>query len=521
MIKRLLYPASVAASVGLLGLAAPHVQAHTKGTPRFQPHEIEAAKESIALSLLGQLQMSVGDLMWLKSMEYLHIGVVQRMPTRAEEEFGYRKRDSLDTAAGLGHTEGVNMTLDPDRDWRGVFGDIERVTQPYIEGHKHDDPVELIPWYQLAVRMNPSLERLYTLGAFYLADFAHEPGEAREMLEAGIEANPQSFEISSALGRLYVDFADRLDELDHHHDHDHDDEHHDEDDHHDGDDHHEDDEHHDDHHHDDYGVETPEQAHNKAIELLTRATELAALQRAQMAERRELFDDFQNQVFGEAFLYLSKAHLALGNYDAAIAAADTGFDTVSQYGQRNLLKVQGRVARRAQQGESLDEADLNRLAGAREKAMRDGVLPESSVPSNADWVEAPPLPVSVLAGIAPPDSLPGPPQDGTALAVLTDVRDYPYEPTDARATRLGIEPASLQAILSLLEAYRFVIPAGDGTHALTPPGLYVAAGRYGFDFWQAMEREAAELAEQGIVVDLIADAQKATSAPETSDAQAH
>jgi hypothetical protein len=242
-----------------------------------------------------------------------------------------------------------------------------------------------------------------------------------------------------------------------------------------------------------------------------------------MAERRELFDDFQNQVFGESFLYLSKAHLALGNFDAAIKAAEIGFETVSQYGQRNLLNVQARVARRAQQGQSLDEADLNRLAGAREKAMRDGVLPESSVPSNADWVETPPLPVSVLAGIAPPDALPGPPQDETALAVLADVRDYPYEPADARATRLGIEPAALQDLLSLLEAYRFVTPVAEDTHALTPPGLYVAAGRYGFDFWQAMEREAAALAEQGIVVDLVADAdtQKPASPPETSNAQAH
>jgi len=179
------------AALTALAAVAPYAREHTYGQPRYQPHEVEAAKESIALSLLGQLQLSVGDLMWLKSMEYLHIGMRQRMPTRAEEERGYRRRDAQGVAPGLGHTEGVNMVLDSERDWRGIFGAVERSVKPYSSQHKHDDPVELIPWYQLAVKLNPSLERLYTLGAFYLADFAQEPGEAVGMLQAGKAHDPR------------------------------------------------------------------------------------------------------------------------------------------------------------------------------------------------------------------------------------------------------------------------------------------------------------------------------------------
>lgn len=470
--------AQIAASLvalAVLGTAAPYMPAHTYGKPRYQPHEVEAAKESIALSLLGQLQMSVGDLMWLKSMEYLHIGVMQRMPTRAEEEHGYRKHDSLNTAAGLGHTEGVSMVLDRERDWRGIFGEIERNVVPYIGEHRHDDPVELIPWYRLAVRMNPSLERLYTLGAFYLADFAHEPGEARQLLEAGLDANPFSFEIHGALGRLYVDFADKLQDLKINADE-----------------------------HlktaekvaSEIDALTREGAYTKGAELLKSAVELANEQRRQMAANRQLFDDFQNQVFGESYLYLSKARLALGDYEGAIAAADEGYSTVSQYSQRNLLRVQARVARKALGGEAAADDELAQLTKVRTYAEANNGLPEPTGTSNSDWVESPLSPVSVLAGIEPPTDFPRDIDADILRPVLNDLHAYPYETPAARSARLGMPEADMKHRLDALTALRFAEPvAVDGviTHALTPPGLYVARGDYGFDFWDQMQREAQEL----------------------------
>ena len=50
---------------------APHLHVEA----RYKPGEYQAAKESIAPSLIGQLQMSVSDLMWLKTLEYLHNGM--------------------------------------------------------------------------------------------------------------------------------------------------------------------------------------------------------------------------------------------------------------------------------------------------------------------------------------------------------------------------------------------------------------------------------------------------------------
>jgi len=454
--------------LALLGLVPSYTRAHVEADPEYQPHEVEAAKESIALSLLGQLQLSVGDLMWLKSMEYLHMGMVQRMPTRAEEAQGMMRGDSGDTAIGLGHTEGVNMTLDPERDWRGILGTIERHVKPYRPGHAHDDPVELIPWYQLAVKINPRLERLYTLGAFYMADFAHDPGEAYELLITGIHANPNSFEIHAALGRLLVDYAHRLHELEH------DDEEHGEEDF-------------------DLGpeLEEPEDAFNYAVEVLHKATELGDMHRQELARRRQVWDEFQHQMFGEAYLYLSKAYVGLGRYEEAVEIAETGFETATGYASRNLLRVQQRIALRHALGEMGDESDVALLERASALGMRGEARAENGVRGRAHEDE-PARPLFDVLDVTPPEQLLSPSQfEALHTHLLQDIRSHPYEGVQARAVRLSQSDAAVREHLADLQAMKFIVESveGSGEHALTPMGLYVALGHFGWDFWQAMERE--------------------------------
>lgn len=315
---------------------ADHVQVREA---TYQPSEIDAAKESIALSLMGQLQMSVADLMWLKSMEYLHRGNLQRMPTRGEEDDGFMRRDSQGTAVGLGHTEGVNMILDKNRDWRGLLGDIERNIACYSEGHIHDDPVELIPWYQMAVKLNPKLERLYTMGAFFLADFAQEPAEAREMLVAGLQANPDSFEVKAALGRLLFEYADRLEAL--------------EDDHHDdeADGHGPGDEQKDAEATEIYHPESEAEAYEMAVELLRQAVDHALEVQLALRERQETFDDFQKQIHYESYLFLSKAHVELGQLEEALAVCHEGME----FAKHTLLQAQRRIVERLIDGDKAPE----------------------------------------------------------------------------------------------------------------------------------------------------------------------
>ena len=347
-----IYAALLALIVAAGAIFSPIVLPQLESEPAYSAEEIEAAKESIALSLMGQLQMSMEGLMFMKAMDYLHIGIEQRMLTPSEKEAGVRQWGSTTTAIGLEHPEGRNMMLDAHEDWRGILGELDRQIRPYAvdaDGnpiHVHDDPVELIPWYQLAVRINPHLERMYTLGAFYMADFANEPDEAFELLMAGVEANPLSFEINFALGRLLFEYRTRLSELEHHHHDDHDHDHH-----------------HHDHDHDDV-PETTEAALELAVGYLRTATEAGDRAQERHRERQRQnqpsvgFDEFAQQVYYESYLFLSRALLELNRLEEALEVADAGFQRTNH----NLLRVQRRVVQARIDGveqEPFEEPELD------------------------------------------------------------------------------------------------------------------------------------------------------------------
>lgn len=272
--------------------AAPQVAAKVE----YKKEEIDAAKESIALSVMGQMQFAFGDLMWLKSMEYLHNGMGYRMPTNAEKALGFVERESdASTPAGLDHAEGVTMALDRHRDWRGIVGEIHRAIVPYQDHHSHSDPVELIPWFQLVIKMNPHLERLYTMGAFFMADFAHDPEEALELLEAGVQANPWSFEIHGSLGRLHYEYFSE---------------------------------------------------HGKAAGHLREAIDLGVRERERLRANKDKFDNHQEQIFKESFLFLARALTELGQYEEALDALDQGYE-LTRY---QHLNVQKRIVIRKRDG---------------------------------------------------------------------------------------------------------------------------------------------------------------------------
>ncbi len=290
------YPALLLAAAGLAMVSRPAMEAKVA----YKADEIEAAKESIALSVMGQLQMGFGDLMWLKSLEYLHNGVGYRMPTHSEQSRGFVERDSMDAPQGLDHAEGVSMALDTERDWRGIVGDLHREIVPYREDHAHSNPTELIPWYQLTVKLNPHLERLYSMGAFFMADFAHDPEEALELLTAGVKANPWSFEIRGGLGRLYYDYFQELE---------------------------------------------------KARVELTEAIALGEKERDRLREDHDKFDNYQNQIFQESFLFLARVLTDLKRYDEAIAVCQRGSEITSY----QHLRVQERITTRLRDGLPADE----------------------------------------------------------------------------------------------------------------------------------------------------------------------
>jgi len=297
VMNKFIYTGLLLAVLATTGALAALSQPHLKYDPRYRQSEIEAAKESIALTLMGQLQTSMFDLMWLKTMEYLHNGIVYRMPTSSEEELGKQALDSVGTAEGLEHKEGISIVPHREEDWRGPIGEIHRRVTPYAVNHSHSDPKELIPWYKFATRVSPSQVRLYTMGAFFMSDFAHEPDEALELLEAGLESNPWSFEICAAKGRLLFDYK---------------------------------------------------QDYAGAVEILARAVESGREELAYYEKNEEEFDDYQKQLLRESFLFLAKSYTELGEFEKALSVCDEGFEAV----QHSHLTIQKRITTRRMNGET-------------------------------------------------------------------------------------------------------------------------------------------------------------------------
>ncbi len=284
----------VAAGV-LASLLAPQMQAEA----RYKPTEYEAARESIAVTLMGQLRMSVGDMMWLKTLEYLHNGIIYRMPTKREESQGARAVEFAGMGAGVAHKDGPSLVPDKDRDWRGVLGEFNRRVEPWRPGHaQHSDPQELIPWYQLLAKFNPNYIQAYVNGAFFMSDFARAPEMARDFLLLGAKKNPWSFEVQAALGRLYFDnFKD----------------------------------------------------YEKAAQALAKAVKLANDEKRYLAKRDEALDNVQEQLRSEAYLFLARSYAELGRYDEALDVCDAGLEEAPGY---NLLRVEKRIVKKSVSGQA-------------------------------------------------------------------------------------------------------------------------------------------------------------------------
>ena len=320
-------------AVVIAAFMAPHLEPYTIVEDDYTQTEMQAAKDSIALSLMGQLQFTVGDLLWMKSQEYLHGGLVYRMPTKAEEQMGYLPTNATDVAAGLSHSEGVLMSPEAQHDWRGILGRIDREVIPHAD-HRHADPVELIPWYQLVVKMNPHQERVYSMGAFFMSDSATAPGDALEFLHKGLTANPWSWELRGGIGRILHDYANRTEELAIRKGH-------------------------SEPVLDETIPTSEEEAYSMAAEILAEASQFGLEDRVKLAERREVFDDYQKQLFRESYLMLAKSLTELERWDEALEACAIGYDVT----KHNHLRVQERTIKRAMEEKGLTppESSIERV----------------------------------------------------------------------------------------------------------------------------------------------------------------
>jgi tetratricopeptide (TPR) repeat protein len=105
-------------------------------------------------------------------------------------------------------TDVVTVIPPAERDFRGVFGDVERAVSAYkdMRGHTHNDPRKALPLLRLMAWLDPEFLPAWTTGAYvYSLDrtpAAHQ--RAIAFLREGLAANPNSLELHQALGQAYL-----------------------------------------------------------------------------------------------------------------------------------------------------------------------------------------------------------------------------------------------------------------------------------------------------------------------------
>lgn len=169
----------------------------------------------------------IAQLLWVKTHAVLHAGVEERVARPGEEktragEFhthgGTSGQEVRPTGAGHEehedehghdeHEEGHVFVIPPAReDFRGVLGDLERAVKPYsgTDGKLYSkDANQTLPFYRLMTWSDPHFIQGYTVGSTFINKVGREPEAAIQFLLEGERFNPDSFEIQTELGHLYL-----------------------------------------------------------------------------------------------------------------------------------------------------------------------------------------------------------------------------------------------------------------------------------------------------------------------------
>jgi hypothetical protein len=189
--------------------------------PPTQVSNLEASETHAGASLLGQFRTSVAASLFMRADLYLHNGVEMRALTEAERrqgEHGVGGSEDAHIASDKMHDDSSIVTVVPGAkdDFRGVFGDIERATSAYkdMRGHDHNDPLTVMPLYRFTTWIDPSFISGWCLGAMVMAR-GKEPDavdRAIAYLKEGRKANPDSIEITTQIGTLYIARQQKIDE---------------------------------------------------------------------------------------------------------------------------------------------------------------------------------------------------------------------------------------------------------------------------------------------------------------------
>ena len=202
--KNWVLPIAICGLAGISGFTVSNTQDEVH--PKGQYTGLEAHETHASASLLGQFRTSITGWLWVRTDLYLHNGVVMRPLTDQESSAGHKGVGTTDTELN----EGAVVTVVPsaERDFRGIFGDIERASQAYrnMTNHSHNNPKAAMPLYRLMTWVDPNFVTGWTTGGAVLAmgkDATTYP-KAIQFLSEGLAANPDSIAILNQLGFTYT-----------------------------------------------------------------------------------------------------------------------------------------------------------------------------------------------------------------------------------------------------------------------------------------------------------------------------
>ena len=173
-----------------------------------RPAGLDAHESHASASLLGQFRTSFSGWLWLRTDLYLHNGVEMRRLSEQELADDHEGSSSTDNHDHALHDDSMITTVIPpaERDFRGVFGEIERATSAYkdMHNHSHNDPVSALPLFRLMTWVDPGFLPGWTTAAAVIARDRSDRAldRALALLREGLDKNPGSIVLQAEIGSL-------------------------------------------------------------------------------------------------------------------------------------------------------------------------------------------------------------------------------------------------------------------------------------------------------------------------------
>ncbi|MBU4304423.1 MAG: tetratricopeptide repeat protein [Candidatus Omnitrophica bacterium] len=156
-----------------------------------------ARQSDVLYNIFGQLRNDIAAILYLKSDEYFHGGTEHphgEEHTIADELSGEHKHhEDVPSQRQRGKEEDADIFLRLDR----------AIHAHRVQHLAPDQSAEIVPWFSLAVLVDPEYVQAYVVGGYWLGMRLNRPDEALLFLKKGLKSNPQAWQIYSQIGDIY------------------------------------------------------------------------------------------------------------------------------------------------------------------------------------------------------------------------------------------------------------------------------------------------------------------------------